>query len=252
MKRIKDYTIDEIKSIAKSYNDKTEFHKKHYRLYEHCKNMGWLEELGTVLPRKRKWSVEKLKEEALKYSTRGEFMKANISAYNTALNSGHYDEIISHMGDPNKFQQKIKWTYENVRDLYLKCKTLKELRVNHGQKVITVAKKNGWHDELSKHFMKEQHPNLYWTFEKVKKEAEKYKTRKEFGKNNPSAYQRAIAMEWMDAISSHMIKGYTKWTKEKMMEIISDCKTMKDIKEKSPSLYVYIKRHNLQENLFNV
>ena len=165
MSKIKNYTIEEIKSIAKNYKDKTEFHRKHYVLYDYCKKMGWLNELDSVLPRKKKWSLDKLKEEALKYNTRSEFMKGNISAYNVALKSGHYDEIVSHMGNANKFQPKTKWTYEKVSEIYLSCKTLKEVRTNHGQKIIMVAKKNGWHDMLSKHFKKEPHPNLYWTFE---------------------------------------------------------------------------------------
>lgn len=250
MTKIEDYTFDEVKEILLKCGSKTEFHKKHYRLYVHCKKIGWLSELDKILPRKKKWTLKTLKEEASKYSTRSEFMKSNISAYNVALKSGHYDEIVSHMGEPNKFQPQTKWTYDKVKEIYDMSKTLKELRTNHGQKVIMVAKKNGWHDEFSKHFTKDPHPNLFWTFDKVKKEAEKYKSRKEFGLMCPSAYQRAITMEWMDEISSHMKKGYTKWTKEKMMEMISDCKSMKDVKKKSSALYVYIKRHNLQEELF--
>lgn len=232
MKKNEEYTFDEVKEILQKCGSKTEFHKKHYRLYVHCKNVGWLDELNNVLKRKKKWTLETLKEEALKYKTRSEFMKANISAYNVALKSGHYDEIVSHMGEPNKFQPPTKWTYENISEIYLKCKTLKEVRTNYGQKVIIVAKKNGWHDKLSEHFTKDPHPNLVWTFDKVKKEAEKYKSRKEFGLKCPSAYQRAITMEWMDVISTHMKKGYTKWTKEKMTEIISECKSLKDVKKK--------------------
>lgn len=250
MRKSRVYSLDEVKSILLKCKDKTEFHKKYYRAYLYSKNMGWLDELSEILPRKRKWTIDSLKEEALKYKTRGEFMKNNISAYNVALKSGLYDEIVSHMGDKKEFTPVIKWNYDNVKELYLSCKTLKNLREIYGQKIVSVAKKNGWHKEFSTHFVKDPHPNLFWTFDRVRKEAKKYKSKKEFGTKCPSAYQRAITMEWMDKISSHMENGYTKWTREKMMEIISECKSMKDVKKKSTALYVYIKRHKLQEEFF--
>jgi len=246
----KEFEFDEIVEIVKTLTSKTEFHKKYGKLYNYCKKKGWLEEINKFIPRKRKWDLPSLKIEAKKYKTRSEFMKSNISAYNTALKSEYYDEIVQHMGEPNKFEPKVKWTKDIVYDLYQSCKSLKELRNNHGQKIITIAKNKGWHNEFSKHFTKESHPNLIWTFDKVKNEALKYKTRKEFGQNSPSAYQRAITMEWIDQITTHMEKGYTKWTKEKMMEIISECKTIKDVKQKSPSLYVYIKRKKIGHTLF--
>lgn len=250
MKKARTYSLDDVKLILSKCKDKTEFHKKHYRVHLYCKKMGWLDHLTNLLPRKKKWTIEALKEEAMKYRTRGEFMKSNISAYNVALKSGHYEDIVSHMGERKKFEPVTKWTYDSVKEIYMSCKTLKELRTKHGQKIITVAKMNGWNIEFSKHFVKDPHPNLFWTFDRVKKEAKKYNSKKEFGMKCPSAYQRAITMEWMDKISSHMKSGYTKWTKEKMMQIISECKSMKDVKRKSSALYVYIKRHNLQEEFF--
>ena len=251
MKKMETYSFDEVKKIMSECKDKTEFHKKYYRLYLHCKKMGWLDELIKVLPRKRKWTIESLKEESKKYKTRSEFIKSNVSAYNIALKSGHYDEIISHMGERSPFIPEIKWTYDNVKEIYIKCKNMKEIRTKYGQIVITVAKKNKWHDEFSKHFVNDTHPNLIWTFERVKEEAQKYESKKEFGSNSPSAYQRAITMEWMDNISVHMKNGYTKWTKEKMIEIISECQSMKDVKKKSTALYSHIKRHNLQKEFFD-
>jgi len=252
MRKVRTYSLDEVKVIISKCNDKTEFHKKYYRVYLYCKNMGWLDEITELLPRKRKWTFETLKIEAQKYKTRGEFMNSNISAYNVALKSGRYEEIVSHMGEPKKFSPEIKWDYDSVKKLYDECKNLKELRLKYGQKIIIAAKKNEWHKEFSKHFVKDPHPNLFWTFERVKKEAKKYDSKKEFGVKCPSAYQRAITMEWMDKISSHMKNGYTKWTKEKMFEIISDCKNMKDVKKKSSALYVYIKRHKIQDQFFKL
>ena len=249
-KQIENYTIDDVMEIAKTCKNKSEFHKKHQGLYRHVVNMGWKEKLSEILPHKRKWTIETLKNEALKYKTRMEFMKANISAYNLALKSESYNEIIAHMGEKKKFEPNIKWTYEVVKEIYLGCKSLKQLRGVHGQKVISSSKRNGWHDELSKHFVKEPRPNLKWTYEKVKEEASKFSSRKEFGVNSPSAYQKALENQWMDSISQHMKRGYTKWTMENMMEIISQCRNMKDLKKKSAALHIYVTRHKLHRKFF--
>lgn len=247
---LKNITFEKIKELAKTCETKTEFHKKYYKLYQHAMKMGWKDKLTKILPHKRKWTLETLKAEALKYKTRGEFMRANISAYNVALKSRHYKEIIGHMGEKKRFEPQTKWTFAVVKEIYAKCKSLKQLREKYGQKVISSTIRSGWHDELSKHFIKEPRPNLKWTYEKVRDEAKKYSSRKEFGLKSPSAYQKALEMEWMDQISTHMKNGYTKWTKERMMEILSDCKSMKDVKKKSGALYIYIMRHRLQKELF--
>jgi hypothetical protein len=243
-------TFEKIKNIAKTCGTKTEFHKKHYKLYQYVMQMGWKDKLTKILPHKRKWTFETLMQEAQKYKTRGEFMRANISAYNVALKSKKYKEIIAHMGEKKRFEPETKWTFEKVKEIYAKCKSLKQLREKYGQKVIASTIRSGWHDELSKHFIKEPRPNLKWTFEKVRDEAKKYKSRKEFGLKSPSAYQKALEMKWMDAISGHMKLGYTKWTKEKMLDIIKECHDMADVKKKSGALYVYIMRHKLQKELF--
>ena len=244
------YSLEQVKEIVKIYGNRTDFHKKNYRLYRYCKEKGWLDEIYSEIPRKKKWTIEELMTEALKYKTRGEFMKQNISAYNTALKSDKYDEIVSHMGEKVMFCPKRKWTYERLKDIYDEFTTLSDLRKKYGQNVVTVAKNNGWFDELSKHFQKTERSNMVWTFEKVQEDAKKYNSRKEFGVNCPSAYQKAIAMEWLDKISSHMENGYVKWTKEKIENTISDCKTIKDLKKKSTALYAYIKRHNLEREFF--
>ena len=46
----------------------------------------------------------------------------------------------------------------------------------------------------------------YWTKEKCKEEALKYKTRSEFYKNCISGYSRSYKSKWIDDVCSHMIK----------------------------------------------
>jgi predicted GIY-YIG superfamily endonuclease len=64
-------------------------------------------------------------------------------------------------------------------------------------------------------------PNGYWTFERCKEEALKYKTKKEFYENNTTAYTYSNKNKWMSEITRHMTilsqpNGY--WTFERCKE----------------------------------
>jgi hypothetical protein len=240
-----EYTLEMIKDVIPNCSSKTDFHKKYSKMYYHCKKMGWLDQVMPLIPRKIKWDVEKLKKEAKKYKTKTEFMSKNISAYNTALKSGHYDEIISHM------TSTIKWDYNKLKDIFNSCNSLKELRETYGQGVITIAKNKGWYDNLSKHLIKFKRTKIKWTFDEMKEKASKCTSRKEFGEKYPSAYQKALKLKLMDELSIHMKNGYTKWTKEKINEILSDSPTLKDLRKKCPALFIYIKRHKLEKEYFS-
>ncbi len=51
----------------------------------------------------------------------------------------------------------------------------------------------------------------YWTFDKVKEEASKYKVRNDFNKGSKSAYLAAYRNGWIDDVCSHMkvVNNYT-------------------------------------------
>lgn len=83
--------------------------------------------------------------------------------------------------------------------------------------------------------------HLKWTFEKCKEEALKYKTRKEFYKNNNSAYNSARKNNWLEEVCNHMRKasshkpGY--WTFEKCKEEVKGCKSRNEIYKNNPGAY---------------
>ena len=61
----------------------------------------------------------------------------------------------------------------------------------------------------------------YWTMEKCKEEALKYKTKTEYRVNSVSSYGAAHRNNWIDDICKHMIKLHKDknyWTKEKCQE----------------------------------
>ena len=56
----------------------------------------------------------------------------------------------------------------------------------------------------------------YWSIDKLKEEALKYKTRGEFQKFSLSAYSIAHKNGWLDDVCSHMIPQNEKWTFDKV------------------------------------
>jgi hypothetical protein len=78
---------------------------------------------------------------------------------------------------------------------------------------------------------------LKWTYEKLKAEALKYRTRGEFYRKSQSAYSIAYKMHILDEICVHMIKGGLYWTLEMLTEEALKYKTRNEFHIKSPRAY---------------
>ena len=128
------------------------------------------------------WTYEKCKEEAAKYETRSEFSKGNCSAYNASRSNGWLDD----------FFVKKKRNYKTCRE---------------------EAKKKWFHD--ARHDKGSQ-----WTEEMCREESKKYKTRTEFMKGSPTAYNQSLKnkwireFDWLKRPESHL----KKWTYETCKE----------------------------------
>ncbi len=80
-------------------------------------------------------------------------------------------------------------------------------------------------------------PKGYWTFKNLKKEALKYKTRSEFKKKSPSAYQMAYKHRVLDKICSHMDYICRTWTDEEILKEGAKHDTIASFRKASPSAY---------------
>lgn len=76
-----------------------------------------------------------------------------------------------------------------------------------------------------------------WFLENCRIEAEKYKTRIEFQKNSPSAYQAAFKNKWLNDICSHMLYLCFPWTKEDILEETKKHKTISEFQKKCSGGY---------------
>lgn len=145
----------------------------------------------------KKWNKEKCFEEAKKYKTRSEFQKNAGQAYYLSIANNWIDEMTwlpKTQNVPNKY-----WNDKNnIINEAKKYKTRGEFR-NKSCGAYRAATKYGYIDEFTWLSKKKNVPNGYWqNKENVLNEARKYKTRGEFQKNNPSAYQSALSHNWFD------------------------------------------------------
>lgn len=249
-------TKEQIIEIAKTCENKGEFIKKYYNIYTYLNKTDFKKEVMSMIPRKIKWTPESLIEDAQKYSSRSQWLKNNASAYNIANKSPElYQKCVAHMGASGKFGTPAthkKYTYENVKEVYSKYNTINEL-FNNDRNVYNAAIRNGWHKELSKDMKKYvTKKQQVWTFERVKEEALKYNSIKEFKENNRNAYFKAVYSKWLVDVIGHMTGGNTKWTLEKIVERLSQHD--KNSWYKNPSCraaYYYMKRHNITDKVYN-
>lgn len=100
---------------------------------------------------------------------------------------------------------KVKWTYEACKEEALKYESRAIFQKCNGS-VYNRAFKQGWLDDICSHMVLLHKPNGYWTYDRCKKEFEKYTNCSDLRKNNDSCACAAIRNKWYQELSTHFIK----------------------------------------------
>lgn len=235
------------------------------------------------------WTKEKCHEEALKYDIRGIFHQNSTSAYDAARRNGWLDEICSHMEIVGSILKRIVYAYEFSDNCVYIGLTYKMSKRNsqHTEKdsnssVYKHIKETGLIPKLSKltekfvdaseaQDLEEYYIKIYkengwtvlnkskprglggstvkWTFDNIKKEALKYKTRTEFAHNSGSAYYAALFKGWLDDVCTHM-KQKVKWTYEKCKKDALKYKTRTEFFQNSPSACLASRKNGWLDEFF--
>lgn len=103
-----------------------------------------------------------------------------------------------------KYKHRSYWTKKKCIQEALKYDTKTEL-FKKSSSVYRIASQNGWLDEICSHMSGGNRSIGYWTKEKCREEALKYKTKSEFKKHSRGAHFSAYSSEWYDEICSHMV-----------------------------------------------
>lgn len=87
---------------------------------------------------------------------------------------------------------------------------------------------------------------VYWTFEKVKLESEKYEARTKFARGSPVPYEIARKNGWLDDL---FIPHYSK---EKIRELAKAYTSRSKFKKDLPGAYKWAKRNDMLDELFDL
>ena len=92
----------------------------------------------------------------------------------------------------------IKWTLEKCKEEALKYNSRKGF-ATESNSAYNSARRYNWLEEVCSHMnTKTRKPKDYWTEEKCKEEALKYKTRNEIYKNCSGAYMAMLKNDWLN------------------------------------------------------
>lgn len=146
------------------------------------------------------------------------------------------------------------WTFEKCKEECLKYNKIIDL-INNSPSCYKRIKNKNWLEQLTSQYIKSNRKsNNYWTFEKCKEEALKYKTKKEFEKKSKSAYCIAIKNNWLYVICQHMIikkriNGY--WNNyDNCKKAALNCNSREDFKKKYGTAYRWAHKNGWLEDMY--
>jgi len=132
-----------------------------------------------------------------------------------------------------------KWTKDICEKEALKYTNVKDFRKNSLS--YRAAVRNKWIDEICSHMNRKKNSFNYWTKERCKEEALKFKKRNQFDLAFPGAYAACRKNGWLEEVCEHMVtreikpKGY--WTKLKCAEESIKFNTKSEFQKGSRSAY---------------
>jgi hypothetical protein len=227
---------------------------------------GWYNELTVNLIRELHppYTKEEVIESALKYKTRNDFRIGAPGQYASAKRLGIMSEAISHMGISLINKQYTKQEILNSASKYTNQRDWSNsepsiFRCARGySKLKNSEEDKAFFRECISHMQYISKPNGYWTYEKAKEVALKYKTLKEFRENleDASVYKIICKYDWRELLE-HMEfgvkpKGY--WTYEKCKEIALKYKSLTEFStaKNDCTAYAVIRKNGWNELLKHI
>ena len=186
---------------ALKYKTRKEFQVGSSRAYRIASKLKIIDEVCKHMEVLRKdFTYDALVEIVNQYNRLSDFTKKEPSAYNAIKKRGLMDDLCSHME-----RDRIQWTHDLVEKEALKYKTRDEFRKSSpGAYGYANNPKNNILDLVCSHMEEKKKPAGYWTPEKVREEALKYKSRSAFIKNSYQAYQKSQEYGIFEDICEHM------------------------------------------------
>jgi len=255
------WTKDKCHEISLKYFTRGDFRKNDASAYRTSLSNKWLDDICTHMNYVNKyWDYSKCKIEALKYNNRTEFQKISKGAYSFSKRNNFLNKICEHMikigskefrcvyvfefennfayvgltynimnrefdhnrkGPVYKHIEKSKSKYKLIQLTdYIKKEEAQKIEENK----ISEYENNGWNLLNTMKNSTLGGSDFYWTYEKCKEEALKYKYRTDFRKKSGGAFSSAIRNDWYNEICSHMVfnKPENYWKMEELIFLIEN------------------------------
>ncbi|KKL75136.1 hypothetical protein LCGC14_2057910, partial [marine sediment metagenome] len=225
---------------AKSFSTRPDWRTGSGSAYRAAMKNGWNEECCEHMTRPGRnpgyWTKDRCMEDAQLYRKRSEWKKVSVGAYRAAMKNGWNEECCEHMvkgADP-------LWTQESCKQDALCFTTRNEWKIKSGSS-YNAAARNGWSDECCEHMVPGIRSVRFWTLERCKEDALRFKTRSEWADKSGSAYHSAGVNGWRDDCCGHMMEGKKPngfWNKkDNCRKDALRFKTCSEWKRKSSSAY---------------
>lgn len=196
---------------------------------------------GGLGGKRRKFSIEQIKSKAKKYKTKKNFIKYAYDYYRAARTKKILNKCCEHMSDKHYILRFNKgyWTEKRIFAEAKKYKTKKSF-MRGTPSAYHKSKKMGIFDKCTKHMKVFSKPANYWSYRRLKQEASKYKTKKEFREKSGKAWQVAAKKPYYDEITAHMElikKPNNYWTEKMVFLEAKKYETRMEFKKKCSSGY---------------
>lgn len=202
---------------AKMCEHRSEFCKKYPGAYKSASQNGWLNEIAktyfTPVGNRAKRCIY-----AYEFDDKHVYvgLTGNLKRRNAQHMSSNDSAVFNYIKKTNK-QPILKQItdYIEAEDASYQEGNVLSNYANSGWTQLNRAKTGGLGTKIERKEKDKKPPKFIWTKELISQEAKKYKTRKEFAENSPSAYAVASRKKILDEVCAHMILlQRRKWTKE--------------------------------------
>lgn len=193
-----------------------------------------------------KWTLEKVLESAKKYNHIYDWELGDNKAYSAAKRNGWFKDATTHMVKKIRKVFTIKYTDEDIFKDALKYDTPQDW-ANNSPSIYSIAHQRRINKQATQHMHRQLVPRSFYTREKIKEIALKYKTVKEWKGLDNKSYNAAARLGLLNdqEIVGHIVRPerILKYSKKEVLDDAKRFHIIKEWKENSFSTYDFAKRH---------
>jgi hypothetical protein len=243
------WTEELIREEALKFESRRDFMKASKDAYSAAQRKGLLDSVCAHMTRFTKpkgyWTKERCREAAAKCRTVADFQRKYPSAYLAAKRGGWRDELFTHMVDGRE-----KWTEESLTEEAKKYSSKVQFQKENAAAFAAALRRGrDVFDSVCRHMPEVKKENGYWTEERLREEALKYKTRADFARENAGAYAVASEQGLIASICGHMDWLHKPWTNDELRDEALKYETRGEFQIKSIGAYSTAKRRGLLDEI---